>query len=121
MIGFGQQTFNFLHNGLNREYIYYAPANIQPDAPLVFVAHGFTGSAQGIMNYCGMNAVADQNGFAVCYPQGTSDSWGDNFWNVGYDFHSGVNVDDVGFIVSLASYLQSTYQLSTVNTFFTGM
>ena len=120
-IGFGQQTFNFSHNGLNREYIYYAPANIQPDAPLVFVAHGFTGSAQGIMNYCGMNTVADQNGFAVCYPQGTSDLWGDNFWNVGYDFHSGVTVDDVGFIVSLASYLQSTYQLSTVNTFFTGM
>ena len=33
----------------------------------------------------------------------------------------GFNVDDVGFITSLASYLQSTYQLSTVNTFFTGM
>ena len=121
LLGFGQQTFNFLHNGLNREYIYYAPANIQPDAPLVFVAHGFTGSAQGIMNYCGMNTIADQYGFAVCYPQGTADAWGDNFWNVGYDFHSGVTVDDVGFIVSLASYLQSTYQLSTVNTFFTGM
>ena len=121
MFGFGQQTFNFMHNGLNREYIYYAPANLQVDAPLVFVAHGFTGSAQGIMNYCGMNTIADQNGFAVCYPQGTTDSNGDNFWNVGYDFHSGVTVDDVGFIVSLASYLQSTYQLSTVNTFFTGM
>ena len=121
MVFFGQQTFNFSHNGLNRQYIYYAPPNIQPDAPLVFVAHGFTGSAQGIMNYCGMNTVADLNGFAVCYPQGTSDSWGDNFWNVGYDFHTGVTVDDVGFIVSLASYLQSTYQLSVVNTFFTGM
>ena len=121
LLGFGQQTFNFLHNGLTREYIYYAPSNLPPDAPLVFVAHGFTGSAQGIMSYCGMNAVADQNGFAVCYPQGTTDSWGDNFWNVGYDFHTGVNVDDVGFIVSLSAYLQSTYQLSTVNTFFTGM
>ena len=121
IIGLSQQTFNFSHNGLNREYIYYSPADIQPDAPLVFVAHGFTGSAQGIMNYCGMNAVADENGFAVCYPQGTSDSWGDNFWNVGYNFHSGVTVDDVGFIVSLASYLQSTYELSSENTFFTGM
>ena len=63
-IGFGQQTFNFIHNGLSRTYIYYAPANLPVDAPLVFVAHGFTGSAQGIMNYCGMNTVADQNGFA---------------------------------------------------------
>lgn len=121
VIGFAQQTFNFSHDGLNREYIYYSPVNIQPGAPLVFVAHGFTGSAQGIMNYCGMNSVADQNGFAICYPQGTSDAYGDNFWNVGYDFHSGVTVDDVGFIVSLASYLQANYQLSSVNTFFTGM
>ena len=121
LIGFGQQTFNFMHNGLNREYIYYAPTNLQVDAPLVFVAHGFTGSAQGIMNYCGMNTIADQNGFAVCYPQGTTDFNGDNFWNVGYLFHAGVTVDDVDFIVSLASYLQSTYQLSTTNTFFTGM
>ena len=121
VLGFGQQTLNFSHNGLNREYIYYSPSNIQPDAPLVFVAHGFTGSAQGIMNYCGMNSVADQNGFAVCYPQGTTDASGDNFWNVGYDFHMGVTVDDAGFVVSLASYLQDTYDLSTENTFFTGM
>ena len=121
MAGYGQQTFNFMHNGLNREYIYYAPANLPVDAPLVFVAHGFTGSAQGIMSYCGMNTIADQNSFAVCYPQGTTDSWGDNFWNVGYNFHAGVTIDDVDFIVSLASYLQSTYQLNAINTFFTGM
>ena len=97
IICFSQQTSIFFHDGINREYIYYSPSNIQPDAPLVFVAHGFTGSAQGIMNYCGMNTIADQNGFAVCYPQGTTDSWGDNFWNVGYDFHSNVTVDDVDF------------------------
>ena len=121
IFGFGQQTFNFMHNGLNREYIYYAPVNLPVDAPLVFVAHGFTGSAQGIMNYCGMNTIADQNNFAVCYPQGTTDSNGDNFWNVGYNFHAGVTIDDVDFIVSLASYLQSTYQLNAINTFFTGM
>ena len=42
MIGFGQQTFNFMHNGLNREYIYYAPANLPVDAPLVFVAPSTT-------------------------------------------------------------------------------
>ena len=121
MISFGQQNFNFLHDGLSREYIYYSPSNLAPNAPLVFVAHGFTGSAQGIMSYSGMNNIADQNGFAVCYPQGTSDFWGDNFWNVGYDFHSGVNIDDVDFLESLAVYLQSTYQLSSSNTFFTGM
>jgi polyhydroxybutyrate depolymerase len=91
------------------------------NAPLVFVAHSFTGSAQGIMGYSGMNSIADQNGFAVCYPQGTKDDWNDSFWNVGYDFHSGVTVDDIGFLESLASFLQLTYQLNTEKTFFTGM
>ena len=117
---FGQQSFNFLHDGLNRDYIYYSPNNLALDAPLVFVAHGFTQSAQGIMSFSGMNAIADQNGFAVCYPQGTTDSWGNNFWNVGYDFHSGVTVDDIDFLESLASFLQSNYQLSSNNTFITG-
>ena len=103
---FGQQSFTFLHDGLNRDYIYYSPNNLALDAPLVSVAHGFTQSAQGIMSFSGMNAIADQNGFAVCYPQGTTDSWGNNFWNVGYDFHSGVTVDDIDFLESLASFLQ---------------
>ena len=120
LLMFGQQSFNFLHDGLNRDYIYYSPNNLALDAPLVFVAHGFTQSAQGIMSFSGMNAIADQNGFAVCYPQGTTDSWGNNFWNVGYNFHSGVTVDDIGFLESLASFLQSNYQLSSDNTFITG-
>ena len=118
---FSQQSFNFIYDGINREYIYYSPNNLPVNAPLVFVAHGFTGSAIGIMGYSGMNTIADQNGFAVCYPKGTVDNWGNNFWNVGYDFHFGVTVDDVGFLESLALYLQSTYQLSTTNTFITGM
>ena len=115
------QSFNFIHDGINREYIYYEPASLSVNAPLVFVAHGYSGSAQDIRNYSGMNAIADQNDFAVCYPQGTVDSSGDNFWNVGYSFHSGVTIDDIGFLESLASYLQITYQLSSANTFFTGM
>ena len=70
---FSQQSFNFIHDGTNREYIYYSPNNLPVNAPLVFVAHGFTGSAIGIMGYSGMNTIADQNGFAVCYPKGTVD------------------------------------------------
>ena len=68
-----------------------------------------------------MNEVADQNGFAVCYPQGTEDDWGNNFFNVGYDFQNNIQVDDVGFTVALAEYLQETHQFSSINTFSTGM
>ena len=94
-----QQSFNFLHDGINREYIFYSPNKLPVNAPLVFVAHGFNGSPAYVMGYSGMNAVADQNGFAICYPKGTADNLGRMFWNVGFDFHSNVTVDDVSFFI----------------------
>ena len=115
------ETFIFNYDGLEREYLLHIPNNIANNAPLVFVLHGYTGSAQGIMDYSGMNEVADENGFAVCYPQGTTDQFNNTFFNVGYQFQNNPTVDDVGFIVSLAEYLQGAYQLSTTNTFSTGM
>ena len=39
LVGIAQQNFNFMHDGMSRQYIYYSPANLAPDAPLVFVAH----------------------------------------------------------------------------------
>ena len=121
LLVFSQQYLNYNHNGINRDYIYYQPSNILNDAPLVFVAHSYSGSAQSIMNYSGFNALADQYGFAVCYPNGTQDNGGNNFWNVGYLFTAGSNVDDVAFLISLAQELQNTYNLSSENTFLTGM
>ena len=112
-------TFNW--DKIDREYLLYTPTNLAENAPLVFVFHGYTGSAAGIMNYCGMNEVADANGFAVCYPQGTEDLYGNNFFNVGYDFQNNPEVDDLGFTIALAEYLQETHGFSNTNTFSTGM
>ena len=109
------------YGGINREYILYIPESIQPEAPLVFVFHGYTGSASEIMSYSGFNSIADENGFAVCYPQGMIDNDGNTFFNVGYSFHFNEVVDDVGFAVSLAGHLQSEFNLSPANTFSTGM
>ena len=115
------QAHTFSHGGLLREYYIYEPSTAQESPPLVFLLHGFTGSALGISSYSGMNALADEHGFVVCYPQGTSDQNGDNFWNVGYNFHDDISVDDVSFIVSLAGYLQSEYGYDASNTFVSGM
>lgn len=116
-----QELMNYQHGGLNRSYYLYLPDSISIGAPLVFVLHGFTGTAQGIMIYSGMNDIADNHQFVVCYPQGRMDSNGNTFWNVGYDFHQDQTVDDLGFLVELAHYLQSEYNLSRNNTFATGM
>ncbi len=115
------QYLEFEHNDQIRQYIYYSPPNLQMGAPLVFVLHGYTGDASSIESYAGMNAIADQYGFAVCYPRGTVDFRGNRFWNVGYDFHKGVIVDDIDYLIQLASYLQNQHKLSSQNTFVTGM
>ncbi|MGB1205953.1 MAG: PHB depolymerase family esterase [Chitinophagales bacterium] len=115
------QLQNFQHDGMTRRYIYHAPANLPTNAPLVVVMHGYSGGANSIKNYSEMNDVADEYGFAVCYPQGTADNFGEKFFNVGYDFHDDVMVNDVDFIVTLVEYLQTTYSLSAENVFATGL
>lgn len=110
-----------MHNGLNRSYIYYAPDKLPDNSPLVVVLHGFTSSAETIMDYSEMNVLAKENNFAVVYPQGTMDADSNTFWNVGYDFHSGILTDDVDYIVKLVEYLQEKHTLSVTNTFLTGM
>ena len=113
--------FTFEIGGQIRQYYLHLPKSLPVEAPLVFVLHGYSGSAESIMDYSGMNHVADDSGFAVCYPQGTIDRWGNHFWNVGYSFHQDETVDDVEFLTALAQYLQSEYNLSSQYTFCSGM
>ena len=115
-------------NGETRQYILHRPDGLQENSPLVFVLHGLGGSASGIREYSRMDKVANENGFAVCYPQGTGGSEdtkytkkGTHFWNVGYEVHKNETVDDVEFITSLAKFLQEKYNLDSEKTFCTGM
>jgi polyhydroxybutyrate depolymerase len=104
----------------NRERIYYLyiSDNLQDNAPLVFVLHGYGGSAREIIDFAHMNTLADTFGFAVCYPQGVLGNDNKNSWNAGY---SNPDVDDVKFLAALARHLQTAYKLSSKNTFATGM
>ena len=111
----------FSHGGLTRDYLLYLPTGLSENAPLVFVLHGYSGSASLIRNYSAMNALAKKHGFAVCYPQGIKDEQNNSFWNVGYDFHQNQTVDDSDFLKSLAIYIQTEYNLSPEYTFATGM
>ena len=115
------QYIEFEHDGIDRQYIYYEPVDLNEQMPLVIVMHGFGGDANDIRNYSEMNQFANQYGFAVCYPRGTTDSEGYRFWNVGYAFHQNETVDDVGFLTELAGYLQLTHGLNPDYTFATGM
>ena len=116
---FGQLTDEtYVHDGITRSYKLYLPAGISPSAPLVFVLHGYTGTASGMVSSTHMNTVADANGFAVCYPQGTPDFSGTSHWNIGFPNDQ---VDDLGFLTNLAADLQTIHDLDPTCTYVCGM
>jgi len=113
----------FQHGGLTREYEIYLPDDLPENAPLVFVLHGRTSRNEWVRGHSQMNTVADKNGFAVCYPQGTSakmpgvDDKPRPHWNVHLSY---MKVDDVGFLSGLAEFLQVEHTLDSERTFVAG-
>jgi polyhydroxybutyrate depolymerase len=97
----------------------YIPEEIKENA-MVFMLHGYTSNAADMMSMSHMNAVAGKYGFAVVYPQG--------LYDIGYDKSATcwncdlttTDTDDIGFLISLAAYLQKTYGFSPEKTFAAG-
>lgn len=105
--------------GYTREYYMYVPDNLPAGSPLMFVLHGYGGSANGYLP--AYHALADEYGFALCYPETTVDPKGSNAWNVGYPWQiDAMKVDDCQFLLTLKAHLISEYNLSSTNVFFTG-
>lgn len=111
------------HGGITREYDFYMPDGLAENAPLVFVLHGRTSKKNWIRNNSQMNDVADKGKFAVCYPQGTSakmpglDDKPMPHWNVHLTY---MDVDDVGFLCTLAAHLHQEHKLNSERTFVAG-
>ncbi len=107
----------FEHDGVTRHYLYHAPPDLPGDAPLVFFLHGHGGNAGETRAWVGLDRVADANGFAVVYPQGSGDYSGTPYWNA----HTFPGVtDDIGFLSALARSLQSEHGLDPERTFTAG-
>ena len=99
-------------DGVERLYKLHLPKGIKPEAPLVFVLHGYGSGIEHVLSK-GFTEAADRHGFAVCYPQGSKDSRGNNCWNVGYPFQADMTVDDISFLTT-ASVLSIVLLLSSV-------
>lgn len=113
------ETFELIYeyDGLAREYILYLPGSVYKDAPLIFVFHKYTGSAEDIMAYTNFMCLADQYGFVLCYPQGFKDNMGMSHWNANLAMS---DVDDIGFITALADELVDVYALDSNRVFACG-
>lgn len=105
------------HDGITRDHITYVPSSyVQGSAvPLVFVMHGFTQSASAIMNTTGFNALSEQEGFIVVYPNGVN-----NGWNTNSPFPGGSTADDVGYIGALCEALVDQFTVDTARIYACG-
>ncbi len=119
---FGQQTINstIMHNGINREFILYVPANYTGNeaVPLLFNFHGYTSNATQQMWYGDFRPIADTAGFLIVHPEGTVDNSGNTHFNVGW---GGSTVDDVDFTRVMIESLANTYNIDTTRVYSTGM
>ena len=118
LTSFGCDESKEIEGPEEREYILYKPVGVKNNSPLVFVLHGYTSSAEAIQWYSGMNEIADEYGFVVCYPQGTQDNNGIRHWNAQLKISS---TDDIKYLSDLAQTLQNTHDLDPTRTFVCGM
>ena len=96
---------HLVFGGIDRTFVLDVPREVRPGAPLVMAFHGFTGSAKGFRELAGFTPLVEKFGFVAVYPQGTTDSNGRAFFNVGYEFHRNQKVDDAEFARGLADRL----------------
>jgi polyhydroxybutyrate depolymerase len=114
----GDLPGELVFGGLPRTYQLHVPAGLDHPAGLVLNLHGAgqTGGEQAeVTNY---NAIADQNGFVVVYPDGIDFSWADGR---GASVPDRQGVDDVGFLAALIDQLSRDYGIPRGRVFATGM
>ena len=102
----GTTCESLLSNGVTRTYLLHVPSNFQKGAgALVIVLHGTASTGLAIESTTKFSTLADQDGFAVAYPDGTVDSTtGQTDW--AYFFND--FTDDVGFFRQLIGALQTS-------------
>ena len=114
-----QKEFTMNHEGLEREYILYKPKNFYENGPLVMMLHGYSSNNNNLLSYSKMNAIADQNGFMICYPQGAiTYLTNQSHWNANLQMS---DVNDIDFLSDLVIEIQKQFKVSKENVFVAGM
>ncbi len=100
------------HEGAKRDFVIYVPTSYSADKamPLVLAFHGMFGSANQMMNTSGFNAVAEQEGFLVAYPN-ANELQG---WAAGKDHN-------VGYVDAVLLAIEKEYNVDSSRIYAAGM
>ncbi|HEU5040879.1 MAG TPA: PHB depolymerase family esterase [Gemmatimonadales bacterium] len=112
----GEQRRSLEAGGARRSYLLYLPSSYQRGRPLplVLVFHGAGGRGSGMARHTGFSRLAEQEGFAVAYPDGLNRRWNDGRGVGGAR-------DDVGFVRALLDTLEREVGIDRRRVYATGI
>lgn len=118
------QTIAFMQDGLQRSFILYQPrraASLNGPRPLVMVIHGGAGTAQGMIRLTRSrwNALADQHGFFVVYPEGVDKMW--DFGEGPVSARLDQRVNDLAYFSNVIAATSQTVPVDRARVFATGL
>lgn len=112
-------------DGRERTYHLYVPGDLpEGPVPLLIALHGGVGSGTQFERTSGFDALADEHGFLVAYPDGVGVGPTDALrtWNGGHCCGRAARdqVDDVGFVRELIDTLETKYAIDPLRVFAAG-
>lgn len=116
----GDGKISCTYNETARTYIESMPSDTTNLNGIIFMFHGYGGNAESFSNDTGFNKNALKRNYGVIYINGLPDPL-DKTSAIG--FNSGISesdIDDIGFVKSLASYYQDKFNISKDRTFAAG-
>jgi len=108
-------------DGRTRTYRVYRPSGLgrETAVPLVLVLHAGFGTGSNAESSYGWDALADEAGFVVVYPEGFLRAW--NAGNFCCGLSVTQNVDDVGFLVTLIEQVEKKEHIDRRRIFAAGL
>lgn len=105
---------------VNRTYSYYVPAHLPTNPPLLFALHGKGGNGKSMrrQTWFEFDALADQYGFIIAYPDGRDAVWVSCF--PGIQSESDRAMEDVAFVRAMISQFHADYGIDRSRVFGVG-
>jgi polyhydroxybutyrate depolymerase len=111
------------HGDLPRTYRYHLPKRRAGDGeggkrPLLLALHGGGGTGKGMESLAHLDAVADEEGFVVAYPDGLQMGWNDGRVETPAGQRG---ADDVGFLSALIDHFVAAYAADPARVYVAGI
>ncbi len=117
----GLKKYTTIHLELERTYHVFTSSKFKKNSnlPLVILLHPGGTDAKTMMNYTGMNELAEKENFVCTYPDAFK-----KYWNDGRDFDGIISqlmqIDDVGYILQMIDEIKKEYGIDHKKIFVTG-